>query len=422
MIYAEFNHLLKQAMGLDAASIGPSAIERAVQERLRACKLEDPFAYWDQVCASKAELQELIEAVVVPETWFFRDREAFAALARRAREEWLSRQPQSAFRLLSLPCSSGEEPYSMAMALLDAGLPPSRFSIDAVDINSRALAQARRAVYGKNSFRGTDLGFRERHFDATAQGYRVSEAVRAPVRFQHGNLVAVDFLPGAEIYDVIFCRNVLIYFDRATQDRTVKVLQRLLKADGVLYVGPAESGLLLDHHFVSTKVPLAFAFQKADAIPPEAERKQLHPARPFSARSHIVAPTAALKQHSRPAPPAATPQRRTPSEPAVTPKSVIDEAAQLADQGQLLEAAKLCEEQLRVHGPSAPACHLMGLIRNAAGNLPEAVRYFRNTLYLDPNHYEALVHLAFLLEKQGDTPGAQALHSRMRRLEQKLSN
>src|SRR6267142_2221716 len=86
---ADFEHLLKASMGLNAASIGPSAIERAVQERLAACNLGDRQAYWEHLCVSDVELQELIDAVVVPETWFFRDPESFAALARIVREEWL---------------------------------------------------------------------------------------------------------------------------------------------------------------------------------------------------------------------------------------------------------------------------------------------------------------------------------------------
>src|SRR4029077_13725648 len=111
------------------------------------------------------------------ETWFFRDRRAFTAVARMAHDEWLPTHPEGALSLLSLPCSTGEEPYSMAMALLDATVPMNRFRIDGVDISGRSLAQGTRAVYGKNSFRGDELGFRDRHFAMTADGYRVRENV-----------------------------------------------------------------------------------------------------------------------------------------------------------------------------------------------------------------------------------------------------
>ncbi len=193
MVLADFENLLKETMGLDVASIGSSAIERAVEKRLLACELQETHAYWERVRVSEAELQELIEAVVVPETWFFRDREAFAALALTVYEDWLGAHPEDHLRLLSLPSSTGEEPYSMAMALLDAGFPANRFRVDAVDISARALARAGHAVYGKNSFRGNELGFRDRHFEATAHGYRLSDAVRRQVRFQQSNLLAAGF-------------------------------------------------------------------------------------------------------------------------------------------------------------------------------------------------------------------------------------
>ena len=112
-----------------------------MQERQSACHLGDVHAYLERVRVSGTELQALIEAVVVPETWFFRDRHAFVALARLAREEWLPSHREGALALLSLPCSTGEEPYSMAMALLDADVPANRFRVDAVDISTRSLAQ-----------------------------------------------------------------------------------------------------------------------------------------------------------------------------------------------------------------------------------------------------------------------------------------
>jgi chemotaxis protein methyltransferase WspC len=410
MAVADFETLLKASIGLNAASIGPSAIGRAVQERLAACNLEDPRAYWELLRGSDTELQELIEAVVVPETWFFRDRESFAALARVAHEQWLRRR-DGVLCLLSLPCSTGEEPYSMAMALLDASIPADRFRIDAVDISTRALTRAGRAVYGRNSFRGHELLFRDRHFEATSHGYRLSETVRRQVRFQQGNVFAAGFLPGVELYDVIFCRNVLIYFDRATQDRAIVVLERLLKAKGVLFVAPSETGLPSSHGFVSTNLPLAFAFCRTAAVPREQRRAR-----------DVAAPASALRP-SRTASAAPSAASRTGLETEksadVREKSAdIGEAMRLADQGHFVEAATCCAEHLRRHGPSAAAFHLMGLVRDATGNQPEAVAYYRKALYLEPNHYGTQIHLALLMEKQGDTAGARVLRDRAQRLEQ----
>src|SRR5438132_309336 len=129
MNLSEIANLLRETMGLDSASVGSSVIERAVQARVAACAMQDLQAYWEHIRTSEAELQELVEAVVVPETWFFRDREAFAAMTRMAHGDWLPHHPSGTLRLLSLPCATGEEPYSIAMALLDTGFAAHRFRV-----------------------------------------------------------------------------------------------------------------------------------------------------------------------------------------------------------------------------------------------------------------------------------------------------
>ena len=421
MALCEFENLLKQVMGLDAVSIGSTSIERAVQERLAAHKLKGLREYWELVSTSESERQELIEAVVVSETWFLRDREAFTALVRIVQEDGLASPAQSRCRVLSLPSSTGEEAYSIVMALFDAGLTANRFCVDAMDISRRALAEAERAVYGKNSFRGNDLDFRGRYFEATAQGYRLSDHVRRQVRFQRGNLLAADFLPDGESYDIVFCRNLLIYFDRATQDRALTILERLLRPQGVLFVAPSETGLLLSRDFISTNLPLAFAFRKASV---NSIRKRTE----ANTQTKLAKPSrrAAMKPVSNPKPMRAflakassAPESLPVAATEAKPKIGIDQAAKLADQGRFVEAAKCCEEHLLKNGPSAQAFHLMGLVRDATGNHPEATRYYRKALYLDPDHHEALIHLAFLMEKQGSAAGAQALRERARRVEQR---
>jgi chemotaxis protein methyltransferase WspC len=421
MVLGEFENLLQQAMGLDAASIGSTSIERAVQERLAACKLEGLPEYWELVSASESERQELIEAVVVPETWFFRDREAFTALPHIVQQDWPASRAQSPLRLLSLPSSTGEEAYSIVMALFDAGLTANRFRVDAIDISRRALAQAERAVYGKNSFRGNQLDFRERYFEATAQGYRLNDGVRRQVQFQLGNLFAADFLPGVESYDIVFCRNLLIYFDRVTQDRAIKVLERLLRPQGVLFVAPSETGLLLSHDFISVNMPLAFAFRKPSVHSTRRRTEigtqaKLAPPIRRAARKPVATPKpmrASLAKAS------SAPESLPVPAAEEKPKIAMDQAAKLADQGRFVEAAKCCEEDLLKNGPSAHAFHLMGLVRDATGNHAEATDYYRKALYLDPDHHEALIHLAFLIEKEGSLAGAQALRERARRVEQK---
>jgi len=403
---AEIESLLKQRLGLDAESIGSSAIARAVQERMSACQSVNTTAYEGLLASSEEELLQLIELVVVPETWFFRDTEAFVTLTRYALAEWLPAHPEGMLRLLSLPCSTGEEAYSMAMALLDAGMPPTRFLIDALDVSARALLRAKEAIYGKNSFRSRDLGFRDRYMKAMAEGYQMNPAVVRQVHFQSGNLIDDGLLPGPESYDVIFCRNLLIYFDRPTQDLAVKKLWHLLKPNGLAFVGPSETTLLTSHHFVSLKAPLAFAFRKTDAI---ACKAKPHKALPRLAKA--IAPLSPFVQ-SRPAP------RSTPPTRALD----LDEALRLADLGQLKEASKYCEDYNHANGPSAKAFYLLGLIRDTSGESSEAIGYYRKALYLDPHHRDTLIHLAILLDHLGETEAAKNLNARAARIEHKTRN
>ena len=405
----DFEGLLRDSMGLDAASLGPSAVSRAVQRRQAACMLADRQSYWMHLRASPTELQELVEAVVVPETWFFRDPQAFSALAAMARTQLVANPARAELRLLSLPCSTGEEPFSMAMALIDADIAPQRFHIDAIDISLRALEQAARASYGSNSFRGQELGFRSRHFSESDGRWQPSPAVRQSVKFQQGNLFAADFLPGYAVYDYIFCRNVVIYFDPPTQARTLEILLRLLTPDGCLFVGPSETGLLPRDRLVSAQLPMAFAFRRAgpeQGLDAGVERRRSQAPRPGVAMRPRAAP--------RPLPlQVATP----PLAERLSAQATMDRVQDLADQGRLAEAASACEDSLKQYGPSAAGYHLLGLIREASGQADNAAAMYRKALYLQPDHRETLAHLALLLEKQGKRAAARVLRERLQRLE-----
>jgi chemotaxis protein methyltransferase WspC len=407
MNLAAFEGLLRQTMGLDAASIGSSAVERAVQARAAACRSENWHAYWELLSVTPSELQELIEAVVIPETWFFRDREAFAAMTRAA-EESLGTNGGRDVRLLSLPCATGEEPYSMAMALVESGMPADRFHIDAVDISARSLARATGALYGKNSFRGEHLGFRDRYFIRETQGYRLADRIRRQVHFAQANLFDSSLM-GDGIYDVVFCRNLLIYFDAPTQIRAINLLAGLLRQDGFLFVGPSETSLLVNFGFRSLKVALAFALKKgAPSATPKAAPG--HVARSPKRATSTPASTPSVR-------PATSRSLGQPVLRTLPPaKTILADVHSLADQGHLAEAARHCEEYLRENGASAEALFLLGIIRDAAGSLREAADLYRKAVYLDPGHNLALSHLSLLLQRQGDAAGAKAVNDRLRRL------
>ncbi|TBU94793.1 CheR family methyltransferase [Stutzerimonas kirkiae] len=403
--------LLKSRIGLDAESVGRSVIERAVRQRMGANAQQAMEDYWATLNGSRREQQALVEAVVVPETWFFRYPESFRALASLALESQARIQGARPLRLISLPCSSGEEPYSIAMALLDAGLAPGHFQIDALDVSDRVVVLARRGFYGRNSFRGESLEFRERFFRQQPDGFSLDERVRDCVRFRCGNLLDDKLFSSDAPYDFIFCRNLLIYFDRPTQVRVLESLKRQLQPQGILFIGPAEASLASQNGMQALGYPQTFAFRFAPA-----EAAKVVPARypasratPAPRKAPVVRPRAVI----RAIPPAA------PGAPAgpVLATDIWQEVAELANAGRSDEARKRCEQHLQAGGPCAEGFYWLGLLSDADARSGQACDYYRKAIYLDPRHSEALTHLAAHLEARGDPAGARRLYERARQQE-----
>jgi chemotaxis protein methyltransferase WspC len=410
--------LLKKKIGLNPDSIGMKKIDSDVRRCMAAIGMTDQKEYITFLQTSASELEKLIETITVPETWFFRNRGAFDYLESHARKEWATKTGNRPLRILSVPCATGEEAFTIAMALLNAGGLPEQFHIDATDISKKALVGAANAVYGKNSFRGKHLAFRSRYFTETDNGYRLLPEVKQTVEFICDNILAPLFLSNQAPYDVIFCRNLLIYFDPEAQQLAIRVLDRLLKKNGLLFVGHAETGLFEAKHFSSVRHPGVFAFSKGA---PRTEGSVEKPNRTRITPGLFAAPKKAVQPlPSRllkiPATVSKPPLNRTHVAPkAPETEENIKKARSLADSGNLFEAAELCETRLKYDDKDTEAFCLLGLIRLALDDDAAAEQYFNKAVYLDPNHYEALVHLALMREHRGDKKDAFELHQRAER-------
>ena len=245
---ASAEDLLRRWIGLDPSTVGSAAIQRAVRTRMAALGIADAEAFAEHALHDVAERDRLVEEVVVAESWFFRDSQVFDFVRRFACT--LATLPGRApVRILSAPCAAGEEPYSIAMHLLDAGLAPTQFVIDAIDVSRNALDRARHARYSANAFRNADLAFRDRWFRSENGASVLDERVRGCVHFAWGNLLEESFVAAALAsgrgpYDVVFCRNLLIYLTPAARQRVERAVERLLKPDGLLVLGAAEPPIM----------------------------------------------------------------------------------------------------------------------------------------------------------------------------------
>lgn len=370
-------HLVDK-FGLNLSSLHKDAFSSALQVRMSETGVTSEEQYEQLYLSGKEEQQAFIELLVISETWFYRDRSAFEYFA-----HYLStRKGHKPLRVLCVACSTGEEAYSIAMSLLDAGMKPHGFTIQAFDISKYALEKAKRAQYGIRSFRGDNLAFRQRYFDKDEEGhYHLHEKVRKLVEFNYGNVLHMESQVEHASYDVIFCCNLLIYLHEQARLKILRSFHHMLGEEGILIVGAGETALPCAAGFVSVKYPGSHAFSKSTPSKPSV-KKAVH---------------AVHKEERKLVPPK---------------ESLLVKAGELADSGHLDRADEMAHKHLEKHPNSAEAYFIIGLIAHAKGIDGEAHRSFEQVVYLDPDHYEALIYLALLVEKEGDLEKAARIRTR----------
>jgi chemotaxis protein methyltransferase WspC len=375
--------LLGRWIGLDPTTIGTTAIDRAVRLRMAAVAAADRAAYLARIAVDREERDRLIDEVVVPESWFFRDEAVFddLRLLAAARRDAPHLPPLT---ILCAPCAAGEEPYSVAMALLGAGLAAERFRIDAFDVSQRALGRAVAGRYTANAFRTPDLGFRDRWFQSDGTTAVLDDRLRSRVGFAWGNLLDPGFCAGRGPYDVVLCRNLLIYLDGDSRRQVERTCDRLLAPDGLLVVGAAEPAMLAGR-WTAAGGGSSFVLRRV-----------------------TTAPTPVAKVVSTPRPPATVPvaadrRQRTPvaaAEPT-DPEAALREAQALGESGRVAEAIGCCRRAVAT-APTASGFFLLAMLERRAGAVEQAEGCLHKALYLDPDRADALLALALIADERGE--------------------
>ena len=413
MAFTPVQQYLEDAIGLDPESIGKRKISHTIASRMKHAGINEAAAYLDLILNDAAARDDLIEEIVVPETWFFRDTGPFQFLADSFARGDLAASAAKPLRILSVPCSSGEEPYSIAMALLDAAAKPKALHIDAVDISSRALKVARHGAFGRSSFRGAPGTWRRQHFTPVGRTWQLHPDVARLVRFYQGNILEAEIRAdwAAQPYQIIFCRNLLIYLTQEARSRVFDRLDHLLEPGGLLFSGHTEVLLFQQFGYSIIADRGCFACKKPGA------QEALETIAQKRIGSRAEAP-ARPRQPARPRPPMPAPVFAATHIPKPDKKeSVLAAVRKLADRGELEHARRLCDQYLRGSGSLNAQAHcLMGEISQAGNMTDQAEQSFLRAVYLDPACYDALVHLSLLYDHKGSRDKALLYRQRARRL------
>jgi chemotaxis protein methyltransferase CheR len=342
----------------------------------------------------RGELERLVNAVTVGYTWFFRDPGQLLAI-----ESLLLARPAHAARLrLWIPgCSTGEDAYSLAFIAELAG---RELELLATDLNSDSVEHARRGVYGAWSARDVDGRFKELLRRRADGAFEVEHRIKSRVRFQRHNLVDRAPLPAAGGgWDIVLCRNVLIYFERRAALRVLETLARSLSPGGHLLLGASEvmaeppAGLVGE--YVAERLSFRRAVEGEVASPTRRGKPEWPlPAAPRSAPASLVSAfptTGADVARSLPPPP----RRDTEVE------AHLERGHRLIDAGDAARALTAYLEALRADPDRADAHMYAGIARYLCGKLDEALHTLRAALFLDESLWPAAFYLALCHENSG---------------------
>ena len=400
---------------LDASRLDPLRI--SVVARATRIGYTDLSDYFLMLKSDEREFKELMNLITINETSFFRFPGQFDALNQTVVPEILAGKSKMSrsFRAWSAGCSTGEEPYTIAMSLLDSQLPESGLTIEVLgtDVSSQALDRAREAVYRAKSLANLPHRDVQRWFDPVAGGHRPIAPVRDVVDFSYHNLIKEPYpLALMGNWDVIFCRNVTIYFKFESTRRVVNNLFDSLNPGGYLFIGHSESLTSISDRFEVVEVNGVFLYRKPRS------RRHISFGEAAAARER-GGPAPFGKRALRPGMATSWPETasgfsaRDVGKPQATPKSesesvveLVAEAYQLLEAGKPIEARQAADRALVWDPECVEALIVRAYTHADDGDLDSAIQEVRRVLRIDPLKAAAHYILGLIYQRQGDQDAA----------------
>ncbi len=452
--FVQFRDYIREHSGIHLEETRIDSLRISLVTRATRFGFDSLEQYFALLSADEGEFRELMNLVTINETSFFRFPAQFEALRTFVVPEILDARSSAvrSFRAWSAGCSTGEEPYTIAMSLLDAGIESlgHRAEVLGTDVSTHALERAKTGVYPPRALLNVPREVVTRYFEPTAAGHRVTEPVRQAVDFRYQNLIK-EPSPTALMgnWDVIFCRNVTIYFRIESTRRVVENLFESLNPGGYLFIGHSETLTGITDRFETVEVGGVFLHRKPAPAPVTGVSL------PETVDGHnsgrdVRAPREAGHPEQRPArlPRVLPAEQRRPVDVAMLletareasgdgrPHEVLEVTRELfalesenaeahllaarayADNGDFDEAFASTQEALRIEPSRASARYMLGLIHLRSGRPEAAIAEFRRTVYADDDFALAHLNLGNLFRSRNDLRQAcHAYESAVRALE-----
>lgn len=435
MELVQIQQLIKARCGLEFQEDKIPLLVSGLQERMAANGISSEQVYLGLLRTNTAELADLIDLITINESYFFREPEQIHLLVGTLIPKLLAQEPGRRLRLLSLGCAHGEEPYSLAMALEEYLGPEAamQLAILGTDIDRKALGLARQGIYRDFAFRGLSPELLDKYFLAIgSERHQILQRLRGRVEFRHLNLLEAAWPEDMMGQDVIFFRNVSIYFDAKTRQQIQQQITRTLRPGGLLFMSATET--------LSNDFGLMRLDQQADIfffrnLPPVLATEKPAPKRQTQA-SALTRPNESRLQH-QPEPPKAEidPDRLFAQALDKAQAGQLDEALALAshlravagatDQHRLLlaslsllkedfaRALEVLDELLGKDDLEPRALFLLGQVRRWQGEQEQAVDALKKVIYSQPDHWQAHYLLADCHRRKGRQEQAKRSYQRV---------
>ncbi len=428
--YARFRDFILEKIGLDYQEDKRRMLSRGLAEAMEAtdcADLDDLYALLWRSSVTSRPWDQLVSALTVGETYFFRNSSHFDALSKHILPQIIAQREHSSrrIRIWSAGCSTGEEPYSVAILLREMLPRPESWNILilATDINRDALRKSQEGLYGAWSFRGVEKRIQDTYFRLENRQFVIAENIKRMVNFDYLNLVGDPYpsmTNNTNAMDVILCRNVTIYFSPEVTIQVVKRFHSCLTDGGWLIPGPSEPNMVFYGDYESRNFPGTVVYQKPaePAVKPSPAFMPYTP--PFVIETPTFMPSPTLAKARAPEPPPlkgtsdtleGCPGGKTAAQPKATvPKvaapqaAAIDayqEALGLLQAGQADEAMVKLYEKLDQDATFVPTYYTLGKIFANKGNLEEAQHWCERAIKSDKLHPEPYYTLSLVYQQHG---------------------